>query len=116
MRACIIIIAAVIALSQVCPAYSGPKPKMALASEYFTCADSLARADGLPRQSSQCHLSTEYCYEASGGAALSHGAKCLPLPMMNTKTNTNCVDLQLPPGARCEGAAASGLTVHVALP
>jgi len=88
-----------------------PAPRK-VASLTFECADSLARADGQAQRSTACQKSTEYCYEASGGAALSHGAQCRPLP----QGNPTCAGLVLPPGGSCAGDASSGVRVSFAFP
>ena len=75
------------------------------------CADSLLRADGTQR-SATCTLAREYCYEASGGAAFSHGAYCRPLP----KPNATCADIPTGPGAACTGTRETGLRVTFAFP
>jgi hypothetical protein len=82
------------------------------AAATFACADSLPRADGTQQSTTACALAREYCYEASGGAAFSHGAHCRPLP----KPNATCADLPSPPGSSCAGTPASGLRVAFAFP
>lgn len=77
----------------------------------FACADSLPRADGT-QQSATCVLGREYCYEASGGPPMSHGAHCRPLP----KPNATCADLATSAGSSCTGTAETGLRVAFAYP
>ena len=82
------------------------------ASQTFECADSLARADGQARRSALCQKRTEYCYEATGGAPLSHGAQCRPLP----KDNPSCAGVVLLPGGSCTGDVSTGIRVNFAFP
>ena len=77
----------------------------------FLCADSLRRADGT-QKSVTCLRAREYCYEASGGAALSHGAICRPLP----KPNATCADIVTGAGGACTGTPETGLRVTFAFP
>lgn len=77
----------------------------------FACADSLPRADGT-QQSATCVLAREYCYEASGGAAVSHGAHCRPLP----KPNATCADLPSVAGSSCTGTPEIGIRATFAFP
>ncbi len=81
-------------------------------SAVFACADSLDRADGQPRASTFCEKASQYCYEASGGAALSHGAECRPLP----GRFATCRDIELAPGGSCSGDASSGIHIRFAFP
>jgi hypothetical protein len=80
----------------------------------FACSDSLQRADGAQRAGTHCNIEREYCYEASGGAALSHGAHCRALP----KPGATCSDLVAIAGAgsSCTGAPSSGLRLQFAYP
>jgi hypothetical protein len=77
----------------------------------FVCADSLPRADG-GQVSTTCVLAREYCYEASGGAAFSHGAHCRPLP----KPNATCADIATAAGSSCTGTPETGMRVAFAFP
>ena len=77
----------------------------------FVCADSLPRADGT-QKSATCVLAREYCYEASGGVAVSHGAQCRPLP----KANATCADVIAGPGSACTGTPETGLRATFAFP
>jgi hypothetical protein len=77
----------------------------------FVCADSLPRADGT-QKSATCVLGREYCYEASGGAAFSHGAQCRQLP----HPNATCADVSSGPGSSCTGTPATGLRASFAYP
>jgi hypothetical protein len=78
----------------------------------FVCADSLRRLDGT-QTSATCVLARDYCYEASGGAAFSHGAHCRPLP----KANATCADLAATgAGSSCTGTPETGLLVTFAFP
>ncbi len=83
-----------------------------VASQTFECADSLDRADGQPRKSTLCQTSTEYCYEATGGPALSHGAQCRLLP----KDNPTCSGLALMPEGSCTGDVSTGVHVRFTYP
>ncbi|MBL8300428.1 MAG: hypothetical protein JNN30_18990 [Rhodanobacteraceae bacterium] len=89
-----------------------PAPGREATSQRFECADTLDRADGQPRKSVFCDKRSEYCFEASGGTPLSHGAKCLPLP----RPGASCKDLVLEPGSQCTGDASSGIRVDFAFP
>lgn len=77
----------------------------------FVCADSLPRADGT-QESATCVLAREYCYEASGGAAFSHGAHCRPLP----KPKATCADVSTGAGSSCTGTPETGLHAAFAFP
>jgi hypothetical protein len=77
----------------------------------FVCADSLRRADGT-QESTTCVLAREYCYEASGGAAFSHGAHCRKLP----QPNATCADVVTGAGSSCAGTAETGMRVTFAYP
>jgi hypothetical protein len=55
---------------------------------------------------------TEYCYQASGGASVNHGAQCRPLP----KLNATCDDIVLKPGGVCTGDTSTGIRVDFAFP
>jgi hypothetical protein len=77
----------------------------------FACADSLPRADGT-QKSTTCVLGREYCYEASGGAAFSHGAQCRPL----LHANATCADVLTGPGSSCTGTPETGLRASFAYP
>jgi hypothetical protein len=77
----------------------------------FVCADSLRRADGT-QKSATCVLAREYCYEASGGAAVSHGAHCRPLP----KPNATCADVAAGAGSSCTGTPETGIRAAFAYP
>jgi hypothetical protein len=77
----------------------------------FVCADSLARADGT-QKSTTCVLAREYCYEASGGAAFSHGAHCRPLP----HPKATCADVATGAGSSCTGTPETGLRASFAYP
>ncbi len=77
----------------------------------FACDDSQARADGKTLKS-ECVLHKQYCYEASGGAAVSHGAVCRPLPV----GAVSCEQLAQSAGGSCWGTAATGLRVSFAYP
>lgn len=81
------------------------------AAATFVCADSLQRADGTQKNAT-CVLAREYCYEASGGAAFSHGAHCRPLPAPDAR----CADLATSPGSSCTGAPETGFIVKFAYP
>ncbi len=78
----------------------------------FLCADSLNRADGQPRKQTYCKIGSEYCYEATGGPALSHGAQCKPLPT----DNPSCSGIPLLPGGSCSGNRSTGIYVRFAFP
>lgn len=78
----------------------------------IVCGDSLRRADGTQRAGTPCNITREYCYEASGGAAISHGAHCRPLP----KPGATCVDVVTYAGSSCTGTPATGLRVQFAFP
>jgi hypothetical protein len=80
----------------------------------FACGDSLKRVDGTQRAGTPCNVEREYCYEASGGAAFSHGAHCRPLP----KPGLTCAQLVAAAGAgaSCTGTPTTGLRVHFAFP
>lgn len=82
------------------------------ASLTFECADSLDRADGQPRTKTYCQMRTEYCYEATGGPALSQGAQCRLLP----KDNPTCAGIVLLPGGSCSGDVSTGIRVNFAFP
>ncbi len=84
------------------------------AAATFACGDSLPRADGAQSPGTPCNPAREYCYEASGGAAVSHGAHCRPLP----KPGATCADLVAIAGAGsdCTGAPGSGLRLQFAFP
>jgi len=88
-----------------------PEPRDG-ASLTFECADSLDRDDGQPRKRTSCQMRTEYCYEATGGPALSHGAQCRPLP----KDNPTCAGIVLLPGGSCSGDVSTGIRVNFAFP
>jgi hypothetical protein len=77
----------------------------------FVCADSLRRSDGT-QASTTCLLAREYCYEASGGAAFSHGAHCRPLP----RANATCADVASGAGSSCTGTNETGLFATLAYP
>jgi hypothetical protein len=83
----------------------------ARAEATFVCADSLARADG-SLKSTTCVLGREYCFEASGGVPVSHGAHCRPLP----KPNATCADLVAEAGSSCTGTPGTGLRQTFAFP
>lgn len=78
----------------------------------FACADSLARADGSQNVGGTCTTGQEYCYEATGGPAISHGAACRTLP----KPDATCEDLVGEPGSSCTGTPETGLRVQFAFP
>jgi hypothetical protein len=80
----------------------------------FACGDSLKRADATQRSGTPCNIAREYCYEAAGGAAFSHGAHCRPLP----KPGATCSDIAAASdaGAICNGAANTGLRVQFTYP
>lgn len=88
-----------------------PVERPASAEATFVCADSLPRADGT-QESATCVLAREYCYEASGGAAFSHGAHCRPLP----KPNATCADLKAGAGSSCTGTPETGIRAAFAYP
>ena len=92
------------------PSTDGPAARVAT----FSCADSLPRADGAPLTTAQCKIVSEYCFEASGGPPLSHGAQCRQLP----KGAVTCADLIALHGAgtSCSGTQANGLRVQFAFP
>jgi hypothetical protein len=77
----------------------------------FVCADSLRRADGT-QKSGTCIIAREYCYEASGGAAFSHGAHCRPLP----KPRATCADVSTGAGSSCTGTPETGIRATFAYP
>jgi len=80
----------------------------------FACGDSLRRADGSQSAGTPCSVAREYCYEASGGAAISHGAHCRPLP----RAGATCADLVAIAGAgsECTGDPGRGLRLQFAFP
>jgi len=79
----------------------------------FACSDSLPREDGSQRAGTPCTIARQYCYEASGGAAISHGAQCRALP----KPGATCADLIAGlAGADCTGTPATGMRVQFAFP
>lgn len=86
-------------------------PDAAKSAATFPCADTLRRADGR-QESTTCVLAREYCYEASGGAAVSHGAHCRPLP----KANATCIDVASGPGSSCTGTPETGIFSRFAYP
>lgn len=88
-----------------------PVDRPAPAETTFVCADSLPRADGT-QKSVTCELAREYCYEASGGVPISHGAHCRPLP----KPNATCGDIATGAGSSCTGTPRTGLRVEFAFP
>lgn len=95
-----------------CACAHAPRADRAAPAEAtFTCADSLSRADGT-RSRTTCVLAREYCYEASGGAAISHGARCRPLP----KPKATCADIAVDAGGSCTGTPDTGLRVDFAFP
>jgi len=83
-------------------------------SDVFACFDSVKRSDGLQQANIHCKIGREYCFEATGGAAFSHGANCRALP----KLESNCAELVAAngAGASCVGTQASGLRVNFAFP
>ncbi len=86
--------------------------RTAPAESTFVCADSLRRLDGT-QKSATCVLAREYCYEASGGPAFSHGAHCRPL----SRPNATCADLDTTvAGSSCTGTPETGLLVTFAFP
>ena len=86
--------------------------RIAPAEPTFVCTDSLRRLDGT-QKSTTCVLAREYCYEASGGPAFSHGAHCRPLP----KPHATCADLAASgAGSTCTGTPETGLLVTFAFP
>jgi len=93
-------------------AFAGPAPARQPADATFQCADSLPRADGQPRRQRRCRKDTQYCYEASGGPAVSHGAQCRPLP----KANPSCAGITLAAGGSCTGDRRTGIHVRFAFP
>ena len=83
------------------------------ATTTFACGDSLPRADGTQRSGTPCNIAREYCYEASGGTPVSHGAQCRALPT----SGATCADLIAGiAGATCSGTTATGLRVQFAYP
>lgn len=80
----------------------------------FACDDSLQRADGTQRTGARCIVAREYCYEASGGAAMSHGAQCRSLPA--SIATCDALAASIGAGASCTGAEATGFRVHFAYP
>lgn len=80
----------------------------------LACGDSLPRMDGSRLEGAPCRADREYCYEASGGAAFSHGAHCRPLP----KPGATCSDLvaSLGAGTACTGTPDTGLRVAFTYP
>jgi len=83
-----------------------------VAAGKFKCADSIKRVNGQPRGITFCRKKVEYCYEATGGAALSHGAHCRQLP----SKNTTCQSLTLPAGSNCSGDTSIGIRVGFTFP
>src|SRR5687768_10318330 len=77
----------------------------------FVCAGTLPRADGT-QKSTTCVLAREFCYEASGGAAFSHGAQCRPLP----HPNATCADVATGAGSSCTGTPETGIRASFAYP
>lgn len=78
----------------------------------FKCADSIERMDGRPKAITFCRKKVEYCYEATGGAARSHGAHCRLLP----SKNATCESLELAAGSSCSGETSTGIRVDFAFP
>lgn len=80
----------------------------------FSCDDTLDRVDGQSRQTLYCRKDSEYCYMASGGAAVSHGVECRKLPWKDA----TCSDLPVStaPGGRCEGNTQTGIRVEFVFP
>jgi hypothetical protein len=109
MKKFLVIFSLLVCSASVSCAQSAPRNG---ASPTFECADSLDRADGQARRSTLCQMSTEYCYEATGGTALSHGAQCRLLP----KDNPTCSGLVLLPGGSCTGDVSTGIRVNFAYP
>ncbi|MHC9509808.1 hypothetical protein [Kangiella sp. M94] len=83
-------------------------------SEFFSCSDTMVRADGQPHQTLYCRKESEYCYMASGGAAVSHGVECRKLPWKDA----TCDDLPITdaPGGICKGNAQTGIRVEFVFP
>ena len=97
------------------PASDVASTKTSIPAATFACGDSLQRADGTQSAGTPCNIAREYCYEASGGAAISHGAHCRPLP----KPGATCADIVADIGAAgsaCTGTASSGLRVEFTFP
>ena len=86
-------------------------PASARAATTFECNDSLPRGDG-SRRLGTCEIRRQYCYEATGGPAVSHGAHCRALP----RSDATCADLTGPSGTSCTGTPDTGLHVHFAFP
>jgi len=79
----------------------------------FACSDSLPRADGTQSTGTPCNIARQYCYEASGGAPVSHGAQCRALP----RPGATCADLVAGlAGAVCTGTTVTGMRVQFAFP
>lgn len=83
-------------------------------AEFFSCSDIMDRVDGQPRQTVYCRKQSEYCYIASGGAAVSHGVECRQLPWKDA----TCSDLPIStsPGGTCEGDTQTGIRVEFVFP
>lgn len=83
-------------------------------TEFFSCSDTLERVDSQPRQTLYCRKDSEYCYMASGGAAVSHGVECRQLP----RKDATCSDLPISttPGGFCEGDTQTGIRVEFVFP
>lgn len=95
-------------------AHEAAKPDASNTPHTFACDDTIARADGSLRTGLRCEVAREFCYEASGGPAIGHGAECRPLP----SNDTTCTDLiaQIGAGTTCSGDAGSGLRVGFVFP
>ena len=101
-------------LESATPSSKAAPMKTSNSTATFPCGDSLQRADGTQSAGTPCSIAREYCYEASGGAAFSHGAHCRPLP----KPGATCADLVAASeaGAACTGTALTGLRVQFTFP
>ena len=98
----------------VCIGLAAPCAAQAQPGRTFACHDTLNRADGARRTDQTCELAREYCYEATGGPAYSHGAHCRPLP----NPRAGCAELVrgLGAGSMCSGSAQKGFRVDFVFP
>lgn len=96
------------------PEQQPPRVASHVEAELFSCSDTLVRVDGQPRQTLYCRKDSEYCYMASGGAAVSHGVECRQLP----RKDAICSDLPIliTPGSSCEGDTQTGIRVEFVFP